>query len=140
MQVKIKKTKDDVKLPSYAHLGDAGLDVYSLENYELKPGERRIFDLGFALELPEDHVVIVKDKGSLPKHGGLHTMGGVFDSGYRGEVMVILMNLGKEPYEVKKGQKIAQLVIKKIEKPEIIEDNLDETERGDKGFGSSGLT
>ena len=54
--------------------------------------------------------------------------------------MVILMNLGKEPYEVKKGQKIAQLVIKKIEKPEIIEDNLDETERGDKGFGSSGLT
>jgi len=64
----------------------------------------------------------------------------VLDSGYRGELKVILMNLGKETYEVKKGQKVAQLVIKKVEKPEIIEENLRDTERGQRGFGSSGLT
>ena len=79
-------------MPSYAHRGDAGLDVYSLEECELKPGERKIFNLGFALEFPEGYAAIVKDKSSLPKNAGIHTMGGVFDAGYRGEYNVNLIN------------------------------------------------
>ncbi|MBN1779063.1 MAG: dUTP diphosphatase [Candidatus Buchananbacteria bacterium] len=139
MQIKIKKTKDDVKLPSYAHPGDAGLDVYSLENYELKPGERRIFDLGFALELPEDFVAIVKDKGSLPKHGGLHTMGGVFDSGYRGEYNILLINLSDQSYQIEEGDKIAQLVIIPFARAELLEvEELTESSRGAGSFGSTG--
>ncbi|MCX6785349.1 MAG: dUTP diphosphatase [Candidatus Komeilibacteria bacterium] len=139
MKVKIKKLNAAVKLPSYAHPGDAGLDLYSLEDYELRPGERHIFFSGFALEFPNGYVAKVFDKGGLPKNYGLHALGGVFDAGYRGEYNVNLVNLGQEPYQIKKGDKIAQLVILPCEHAEFEEtEALEESQRGEGRFGSSG--
>ncbi len=139
MKLQFKKLKPEAFDLSYAHPGDAGLDLRALENYTLQPGERKIFDLGFALEFPETHVALVKDKGSLPKNGGIHTMGGVFDAGYRGEYNVNLINLGSEPYEIKRGDKIAQLVIMPFDRAEIESvDELSDSDRGDGRFGSTG--
>lgn len=138
MNIKIKKLKDDAILPNYAHPGDVGLDLYSLEDYTLEPKERKIFPVGFALEFPEGYAAIVKDKSSIST-AGLHTFGGVFDAGYRGEYNVGLVNLEKEPYEVKKGQKIAQLVIFPVEIASIeVVDKLEDSARGTGGFGSTG--
>jgi len=139
MLIKIKKLKPDCIVPSYARAGDAGLDLCSLEDYELKPGERKVFFTGFALEFPFGYVALVKDKGSLPFYGGIHTMGGVFDAGYRGEYSAQLINLGDKPYEIKKGQKIAQLVIVPVATAELeITDELSPSERGEGRLGSSG--
>jgi len=139
MKIKFKKIKEEAITPTYAHPGDAGLDLHAIENYELKPGERKIFDLGFALEFPTGYVAVVKDKGGLPKKGGLHTMGGVFDAGYRGEYNVNLINLGDQPYKINQGDKIAQLLILPAEQAELEEsDTLSETSRGPGRFGSTG--
>ena len=110
IKVKIKRLNAEAKLPSYAHPGDVGLDLYSMEDRVVAPMEHVRFFNGFALEFPEGYAAIVKDKGSISK-AGLHTMGGVFDAGYRGEYNVHLVNLSQESYTVEKGDKIAQLVI-----------------------------
>lgn len=139
MKLKIKKLNPDAFFPNYAHAGDVGLDLYSLENYELKPGERKIFPLGFALEFENGFAAIVKDKGSLPKKAGIHTMGGVFDAGYRGEYNVNLINLGQENYKIEKGDKIAQLIIYPIIIAELEEvSELSDSSRGEGRFGSTG--
>lgn len=139
MKIKIKKLKDDAIIPSYAHPGDVGLDLYSLEDYGLKPGERRVFYLGFAMEFPTGYAAIVKDKGSMAVKAGLHTMAGVFDAGYRGEYNVLLINLSKESYQIKKGDKIAQLVIYPVVIAELEEvEDLESSERGYGRFGSTG--
>lgn len=139
MKIKIKRLHPDAKLPTYAHPGDVGLDLYSLEDHELQPKERKLFMNGFALEFPEGYAAIVKDKGGPPYKYGLHTMGGVFDAGYRGEYSVQLINLGAEPIMIKKGQKIAQLVIFPVVLAELEEtNNLSESERGDGRHGSTG--
>ena len=129
----------DAIMPNYAHPGDVGLDLFSLEDCLLKPGERKIFLVGFALEFPEGYAAIVKDKSRLPKNAGIHTMGGVFDAGYRGEYNVNLINLGEESYKIEKGNKIAQLVIFPVVIATLEEaSELSETSRGDGRFGSTG--
>ncbi len=139
MKIKIKKLNAEARLPEYGHPGDAGMDLFSLENYTLKPGERKLFPLGFALEFPFGYAAIVKDKGSLPKNGGLHVLGGVFDAGYRGEYNVQLVNLGAEPYTIEKGNKLAQLVIFPVAIAEFEETKeLSESSRGEGRFGSTG--
>jgi dUTP pyrophosphatase len=139
MKILIKKLYGDVKLPSYAHPGDVGMDLYSREDYELKPGERNFFNLGFQLEFPIGYAGIIKDKGSLPKNAGIHTMAGVFDAGYRGEYNICLINLGQENYQISKGDKIAQLVIYPIIIAELEEvESLSDTSRGEGRFGSTG--
>jgi dUTP pyrophosphatase len=139
MQVKIKRLKPEAILPTYAHPGDVGMDLYSLEDCELKVGERKVFNLGFALEFPIGYAAIVKDKSSLPNHYGIHTMGGVFDAGYRGEYNAQLINLGQEPVKIAKGQKIAQLIIYPVVIGELEEvDELSNSERGTGQFGSTG--
>ncbi|MDX9892906.1 MAG: dUTP diphosphatase [Patescibacteria group bacterium] len=139
MEVKIKLINPQASIPAYANFGDAGLDLLALEDYELKPGERKIFFVGFALEFPPGYVALVKDKGSLPKNGGIHTMGGVFDSGYRGEYNVNLINLGTESYQIKTGHKIAQLIILPCVQAKLVEDpDLTASQRGEGRFGSSG--
>ncbi len=128
----------DAKVPTYAHSGDVGLDLYSLEQKTVQPGEHARFMNGFALEFPEGYAAIVKDKSSISK-AGLHTMGGVFDAGYRGEYNVHLVNLSDAPYTVEKGDKVAQLVILKVELPEIEQvEELSESSRGMGVFGSTG--
>lgn len=136
--LKVKRLKPDAKLPSYAHPGDVGLDLYSLEQKTLKPGEHHHFFVGFALEFENGYAGIIKDKGSISK-AGLHTMGGVYDAGYRGEYNVHLVNLGDTPYTIEKGDKIAQLVMFPVGIAKIEEtDSLSESSRGEGRWGSTG--
>jgi len=125
-------------MPKYAHPGDVGLDIFSLEEKVLKPGEHYLFWVGFALEFETGYAAIVKDKGSISK-ANLHTMGGVYDAGYRGEYNIHIVNLGSEPYTVSKGDKIAQLIIYPVVIAEIEEvAELSESSRGAGRFGSTG--
>jgi len=138
MKVKIKKLKENTVIPSYAHPGDAGLDLRSVEDYKLKPGERKIFYLGFAIEFPSGYVALIKDRGSMAK-AGIHSIAGVVDSSFRGEYMAVLVNLGNESYEIKKGDRIAQLVILPLARVDIEEvDELTSTSRGEGQMGSTG--
>lgn len=139
MKIRIKKLRPDAVLPTYAHPGDVGLDLYAVETQTIQPGERRLFNLGFALELPTGYGAFVKDKSSLSCNYGLHALGGVFDAGYRGEYNVMLINLGSEPYTVEKGHKIAQLVIMPVVVVQLEEaETLSPSARGTGGFGSTG--
>ena len=138
MKIKVKRLNPDAKLPKYAHPGDVGLDMCSLEDKTVNPMEHVRLYTGFALEFPSGYGAFVKDKGSISK-AGLHTMGGVFDAGYRGEYNVHLINLGDKPYEIKKGDKIAQLVVLPVEIADIEEvDELSDSVRGTGAFGSTG--
>lgn len=139
MKIKIKRLKSDAILPKYAHPDDAGMDLYSLEDYELQVGERHDFGLGFALEIPNDYASLIWDKSGLAIGRGLHCLGGVIDAGYRGEYTVILANFGQESYKIKKGDKIAQLLIQPVMRCELEEvDELSETARAQGAFGSTG--
>ncbi|MCF7831706.1 MAG: dUTP diphosphatase [Candidatus Pacebacteria bacterium] len=138
MQLKIKKLKPDAKLPTYAKEGDAGLDLYAMEDFVINPMEHVIVWHGFALEFPNGYAALVKDKSSISK-AGLHTMGGVFDAGYRGEYNTHLVNLSNEEYKIEKGDKVSQLIIFPVAIAEIQEvDELSESERGEGRFGSTG--
>jgi len=138
MKIKVKKLKENAKLPKYHHTGDVGMDLYSMEEYTVAPGEKHYFYHGFALEFPVGYAAIIKDKSSISK-AGLHTMGGVFDAGFRGEYNTLLVNLSNEPYTVEIGDKVAQLVIFPVMIAELEEtDELSDSSRGVGGFGSTG--
>src|ERR1035437_2421502 len=138
MKLKIKKLKDNVKLPTYQHPGDIGLDLYSMDDVTVAPGEHARIWHGFALEFPEGYGAIIMDKGSISK-AGLHHMGGVFDAGYRGEYNTLLVNLSDKPYTFETGDKVSQLLIMPIVIAELEEtDILSESARGDGKFGSTG--
>jgi len=139
MKIKLKRIHPELQIPSYAHTGDAGLDIHSLEDVVLEPGERHHFNTGFALEMPPGYVALIWDKSGLASKSGLTNFGGVIEYTYRGEYGVVLYNAGEEEYSIKKGDKIAQLLIQKIETAEIEEvDELSESPRGERGFGSTG--
>ncbi len=138
VKIKIKKLRPDVKLPAYALEGDAGLDIFSNEDVIIKVGEQHIFKTGFALEIPEGYVALIWDKSGLGSKG-LKVFGGVGEYTYRGEYMVCLGNFSDQPYEFKKGDKIAQLLIQPIITAELEEvEELSETERGEGRHGSTG--
>ena len=142
LEIKIKKIHSDAVIPKYAHKGDAGMDLFSCEDYNLKPGERKLFGLGFQVEILEGYEMQIRPKSGLSLKHGITVLNtpGTIDSCYRGEVGVILINQGNENYKVKKGEKIAQAVINKIEIVKVIEvEKLGETFRGERGFGSTGL-
>lgn len=137
--LKIKKLYPDAKLPSFAHPGDAGMDLFARENIIIKPGERKKISTGIAVEIPHGYVGLIWDKSSLASTYGLKNLGGVMDAGYRGDYIITLINLGQTEYVVEKHHKIAQLLIQKIEHPEIQEVNeLSESQRGTGAFGSTG--
>lgn len=139
MKVKIKKLHKDANIPKYAHPGDAGIDLFTVEPFELEPGERKSIPLGLAIEIPEGHVGLMWDKSGLSHKYGIKTFGGVIDSGYRGEIHAGVMNLSDKFFKFEKGHKIAQLIVQKVETIEFEEtEQLSETSRGHKGFGSSG--
>lgn len=126
-------------MPKYANAGDAGMDFYSVEDVVVGVGERRAVKTGIKIEIPDGYVGLIWDKSGLAVNNGITTMAGVIDSGYRGEVMVVLYNVGSEVFEIKKGMKIAQMLIQKIENPKIeIIEQLSESNRGENGFGSTG--
>lgn len=139
MEVKIKRLTTTTKLPFYAHPGDVGLDVFSDMEYTLKPGERKNFSLGFAMEFPTGYAGIMKDRGSMARKYGLHVLGGVYDAGYRGEYNVELINLGQDSQTIEHHQKIAQLVLLPVAIAHLTEvDQLSDSPRGEGRYGSTG--
>lgn len=140
MKILVKRLSSDARIPKFALAGDVGMDLYSAENVVLRPGEKISCRTGIAIKIPDGYAGLVWDKSGPSHKHGIKTLGGVFDSNYTGEYLIGLINLGKGSFEIKKGQKIAQLLIQKVETPEIEEaDELPETNRGDGGFGSTGL-
>ena len=142
MRIEVTRLDRDLPLPSYARSGDAGLDLLAAEDVELKPGERAAVATGIAVAIPEGFAGFVHPRSGRALKEGLTVANapGTIDSGYRGEVKVILVNLDlHEPVYVTRGEKVAQLVIQPVETAELVEvDGLPSSERGEGGFGSSG--
>jgi dUTP pyrophosphatase len=127
--------------PTYATAGAAGMDVVSAETLTLAPGARAAVATGFALAIPAGYEVQVRPRSGLALKHGITCLNtpGTIDEDYRGEIKVILANLGQEPFDVRRGERIAQLVPAPVQRAEMDEvDALDETERGSRGFGSTG--
>ena len=141
LKIKIKKAAD-VKTPSYAHKGDAGVDLYSAEDYLLKPMERKLISTGIKISIPYGYEAQVRPKSGLAiEHGISHANSvGTIDSGYRGEIKVPLINFSDRPYKIEKGKKIGQMVFAKVEEAVFEEvEELESTSRGEGGFGSTGM-
>lgn len=139
MKLSFHKLHPTAIIPSYAHPGDAGMDFFALERTVLKAGERTAVRTGVAMEIPEGYAGLFWDKSGLAIREGLKMMGGVIDSGYRGEVMVGMVNLSDKEYVFEAGHKVGQMLIQKVEQCEIEEiHNLTDTKRGKGGFGSTG--
>jgi dUTP pyrophosphatase len=142
LRIRIKKLRPEASLPAYAHGPDedAGLDLKAAADVLLPPGETRLVPTGLALEIPPGYEGQIRPRSGLAlKH--LITMPNApatIDPGYRGEVQVILLNLGREPYQVHTGDRIAQMVIARYERIEWEESELGDSRRGSGGFGSSG--
>lgn len=129
---------EGAKMPTRAHLWDAGLDLYSMEDGYIRANQSRTFSTGAHIAIPEGCVGLVKSKSGLMCNHGIIT-DGTIDAHYTGPIKVCLFNHGGSKYEVKKGDKIAQLVIVPCLLPELeLVDSLEETDRGDNGFGSTG--
>jgi len=126
--------------PTRAHDHDAGLDLYSREELIIMPGESEVFDTGVHVELPVRSFGKLESKSGLLVNYDIVSCGGVIDENYRGSIRVKLYNLGHRPYMIRKGQKIIQLIVQPYMAPPIeLTDSLSETERGENGFGSTGL-
>ena len=142
MTVKFRRIDPSAELPTYAHPGDAGMDIRSIEELTIEPGARALVHTGLVMVLPPGYEAQVRPRSGLALKNGVTVLNtpGTIDEGYRGEIGVILANFGSEPFKVEKGAKIAQMVIAKYEKIEWDEvEVLDETERGAGGFGSTGV-
>jgi dUTP pyrophosphatase len=139
MKIKIKKIHPDAIVPSYAYESAAGMDLYSTQTIIIHPGERVSLSAGIAIEFPRGYVALIWDKSKISQKHGLKVLGGVMDADYRGEYFVGLVNLSAVDYVVEKGHKIAQLLIQKVEYPEIeVVEELSDSQRGENNFGSSG--
>ena len=143
IKIKIKKINPEAIIPHYSHEGDAGMDVYSVEDSVIKFNERKSISTGLAFEVPRGFEIQVRPKSGLALNNGITILNtpGTLDSGYRGELKVIIFNTSNQSYQVKKGEKIAQIVLARYEEAEIEETNeLSQTKRAEGGFGSTGLT
>lgn len=132
---------EGLPLPCYASEQAAGLDVTAAEELTLQPGQRHTVATGFAIEIPHGHEVQVRPRSGLAAKHGVTVLNtpGTIDSDYRGEVKVILINLGDEPFEIRRGERIAQLVPTPVLRADFVEaKELGATERGARGFGSTG--
>lgn len=141
MTVNFKRIHPDALLPAYARPGDAGMDVCSCERATLQPGERKLVKTGLIMELPHGTEAQMRPRSGLAlKHGiTLLNTPGTIDEGYRGEVGVILINLGRDPFEVTTGMRIAQMVITPVLRVDTSEvSDVSDTARGANGFGSTG--
>jgi dUTP pyrophosphatase len=138
MELKVKKIHKDAKLPSYGHVGDAGLDLFSVVECVLKGGEARAISTGIQVAIPDGYVGLIWDKSGISLKN-IHRLAGVVDSGYRGEIKVVMTNLSAEAFSIEKGMKIAQMLIQPISKVKVVDsEELEDTSRGENGFGSTG--
>jgi dUTP pyrophosphatase len=142
MEIRIKRLRPDAVLPVYAHSPreDAGMDLFAVETVTLLPGTPQLIPTGLAIELPSGHEAQVRPRSGLAfKHAiTMPNAPGTIDPGYRGEIRVILLNLGSAPYTVQAGDRIAQMIVSRYEAVEWVEAELAESRRGAGGFGSSG--
>lgn len=142
VNIKVKKVHPDAILPDYAHFGDSGMDVFSVQEAVLKTRERALIKTGLKLEIPSGYEIQVRPKSGLALKDGITCLNspGTVDSNYRGELGIIMINHSSKPFKIEKGKKIAQLVLNKVEFVDIEEvDEINETSRGEGGFGSTGL-
>jgi dUTP pyrophosphatase len=142
MILKVKKLSEDAMLPRYAHPGDAGMDLYASEDLEIGPGQSCMVRTGIAIEVPTGTEAQVRPRSGLALKRQVTVLNtpGTIDEGYRGEVGVILINHGAEPFSVTRGMKVAQMVVKPVVTVEVKEvDELSDTPRGTGGFGSTGV-
>jgi dUTP pyrophosphatase len=142
MTLRFRRIHPDAALPCYAHEGDAGMDVRSVEDIEIAPGSRALVHTGLVMMLPLGWEAQVRPRSGLALKHGVTVLNtpGTIDAGYRGEVGVILANFGDVPFKVAKGDKVAQIVVAPVTRAEIVETaEVDETERGAGGFGSTGV-
>ncbi|MBE0460588.1 MAG: dUTP diphosphatase [Candidatus Aminicenantes bacterium] len=138
MKLKVQRMNKDIKLPHYGHKGDAGLDLFSSAEYVLEKGEVKSINTGIKVAIPEGHVGLIWDKSGISLKA-IHRLAGVIDSGYRGEVKVVMANLSNMHFSIEKGMKIAQLIVQPVNEVEVEEvEELEETPRGGNGFGSTG--
>jgi dUTP pyrophosphatase len=140
VEVKIHRTDKTVDAPTYAKKGDAAFDLRSSEEKLLKPGEKHVVKTGLRVAIPEGFVGLVWDRSGLAAKNGIHCLAGVIDCTYRGEVGVVVKNLGHDDFLVEKNMRIAQMLIQPIATATLTEvEELDETVRGAGGFGHTGL-
>jgi dUTP pyrophosphatase len=139
--VRVKRLDIDAVVPEAARNGDAAFDICSIVDYELKPGERHAVPTGIAIEIPEGYEGQMRPRSGLAAKEGVTVLNtpGTIDSGYRGEVKTIMINLGDKPFKITKGMRISQLAIRPVPEVRFIEvEKLSDTERGEGGFGSTG--
>jgi dUTP pyrophosphatase len=142
MKIPVVRRDSTNQLPTFAHPGDAGADLVAAEALTIEPGHRAIVSTGLSMAIPEGHGGFVLPRSGLAVRTGVIVLNapGLIDAGYRGEVKVALINHGEEPFEVRVGDRIAQLVVIAVEAPEFTQvDTLETTQRGSGGFGSTGL-
>lgn len=141
--VKVKLLNPDAKMPTKARAGDVAFDLYSAADLDLKPGEHTVVPTGIAVEIPNGYEGQVRPRSGLAAEQGITVLNtpGTIDSGYRGEVKTIMINLGTKPFHISKGMRISQLAIRPVPDVTLIEsDCLSGTERGGHGFGSTGIS
>lgn len=138
----VKKLDENAIIPSYAHEGDAGMDLYSIEDKSIEPGETSLIHTGISMQLPKETEAQIRPRSGLALKHSITVLNtpGTIDEGYRGEICIILINHGKNTFQVEKHMRIAQMVIKPVFKVEVEESTtLLDSARGEKGFGSTGL-
>jgi len=139
MKLQVQKLYSEAKLPSFAHSHDAGMDLYTVEDVTIEPGERVQIRTGISMTIPAGYVGLIWDKSGISHKIGLKTLGGVIDAGYRGEVTVAFVNTSDTQHVFVIGDKMAQMLIQEVVQPDIVEVSmLEETERGSGAFGSTG--
>ena len=139
--LKLIKTREDAILPRYAHKDDSGMDLFSVDNLTLEPGDFSLVHTGISIELPPYTEAQIRPRSGLAYKNGITVLNspGTIDEGYRGELGVILINHSRHSFRVTAGMKIAQMVIMPVLRPEVqVVVELSETLRGDGGFGSTG--
>ncbi len=140
--IKIRLLDPDAKLPEYAHIDDAGMDLFSIENTTLPIGASLLVRVGISIELPEDIEAQIRPRSGLALKHQITILNspGTIDPGYRGEIGVILINHGKKAFKITKGMRIAQLVFQNIVRARFsIQENLKNSQRGTDGYGSTGI-
>ena len=141
MDIAAVRLDGGLPLPAYAKSGDAGLDLRASESVTLEPGERRLVPTGLAVAIPEGHAGFVLPRSGLAMHRGVTVLNapGLIDSGYRGEIKVLLINHGAEAVSIDRGERIAQLVVQPVARARLVEEErLPDSARGEGGFGSTG--
>lgn len=141
LELKIKKIHPDAVIPKYAHATDAGMDIYSIEEAIIEPGETSLIKTGIVIELPKDTEAQIRPRSGLALKSSITVLNtpGTIDEGYRGEIKIILINHGKSTFRIEKHMRIAQMVIKPVLKVHVNEvQEVSESDRNTGGFGSTG--